>query len=176
MSFFDVPLGGKRIGLLHEMLPKGTLFALLLDLNFAAADAELHELETAAQAIGRQYFVAKAVNETEIESAFSTLAQSAAGALVVGAGPFFIRQRQQLIELAARLAIPAVYVQREYVIDGGLMSYGASQTDASGLSGLPGHQPDRPFEGTRRLERELCVALVADDHQRVRLAAVAARA
>jgi putative ABC transport system substrate-binding protein len=130
VSFFDVPLGGKRIGLLHEMLPKSTRFALLLDSNFAAADAELHELEAAAQAIGRQYFVVRAANETEIESAFSTLAQSAADALVVGAGPFFIRQRQQLIELAARLAIPAVYVQREYVIGAGPSSSSAGQAGA----------------------------------------------
>jgi putative ABC transport system substrate-binding protein len=159
VSFFDVPLGGKRIGLLHEMLPKSTRFALLLDSNFAAADAELHELETAAQAIRRQYFVVRAANETEIESAFSTLAQSAAGALVVGAGPFFIRQRQQFIELAARLAIPAVYVQREYVIDGGLMSYGASQTDAYRRAGgyvariLNGEKPaDMPVELPTKFE------------------------
>jgi ABC-type uncharacterized transport system substrate-binding protein len=130
VSFFDIPLSGKRLGLLHEVLPKAARIALLLDSKFVAVDAELRELETAAHAAGRQLLVVKAASERDIESAFSTLAPSSAGGLVVGAGPFFIRQRRQLVELAARLAIPATYVQREFVVDGGLMSYGASQVHA----------------------------------------------
>jgi putative ABC transport system substrate-binding protein len=130
VTFFDIPLSGKRLGLLHELLLKTTSITLLLDSKFVAVDAEFHELDTAAKALGRQVFVVKAANEAEIDAAFSTIAQSGTGGLLVGAGPFFIRQRRRLIDLAARLAIPATFVQREFVADGGLMSYGSSQTEA----------------------------------------------
>jgi putative ABC transport system substrate-binding protein len=159
VSFFDIPLSGKRLGLLHELLPKAAHIALLLDPKFVAVDAELRELDTAARALGRQIFVVKAASETEIDAAFSTITQSGAGALLVGAGPFFIRRRRQLVELAARLAIPATYVQREFVLDGGLMSYGASQTDAYRRAGkfvsriLKGEKPgDMPVELPTRFE------------------------
>jgi len=88
VSFFDVPLSGKRLGLLHEVVPKSRPIALLLDSKFAAADAEARELEMAARANGRQVVVVKAADENEIEIASSTLAQSAAGGLLVGGGPF----------------------------------------------------------------------------------------
>jgi putative ABC transport system substrate-binding protein len=159
VSFFDIPLSGKRLGLLHELLPEQRRIALLLDSKFVAADAELRELDTAAQAIGRQILVVKAASELEIESASATIAQSGAGALVVGAGSFFIRQRRRLVELAAQLAIPATYVQREFVVDGGLMSYGASQTDAYRRAGrfvgrvLKGEKPsDMPIELPTKFE------------------------
>jgi putative tryptophan/tyrosine transport system substrate-binding protein len=105
-------------------------FALLLDPKFVAAESELRELETAARTAGREIVVVKAAIEPEIETAASVISQSGAAGMVVGAGPFFIRHRRQLVALAARLAIPATYVQREFAVDGGLMSYGASQTEA----------------------------------------------
>ena len=159
VSFFDVPLGGKRVGLLHEMVPKSKPIAMLLDSKFAAADAEARELEMAAQATGRQLLLIKAADENEIEIAHATLAQSAAGGLIVGAGPFFIRHRRQFVELAARLAIPAIYVQREFAVEGGLMSYGASQTDAYRRAGdyvarvLKGEKPaDMPVLRASKFE------------------------
>ena len=130
VSFYDVPLGGKRLGLLHELVPKSKRIALLLDPNFAGAVTEPREMEAAAQALGRQLITVKAGNESEIDRAFSTFVQSDVGALVVGAGPYFVRQRHQIVERAAVLAVPAIYIQREYVVSGGLMSYGASLLDA----------------------------------------------
>jgi putative ABC transport system substrate-binding protein len=130
VTFYDVPLSGKRLGLLHELIPKAARIALLLDPSFVAAEAQQRELEIAAQAIGRQIFIVKAATEGEIDGAVSTIARSAAGALLVGGGAFFNRQRQQFVAVAARLAIPAIYVLREFVEAGGLMSYGTSQSEA----------------------------------------------
>ena len=159
VSFFDIPLSGKQLGLLHELLPKTARIALLHDPNFVAAAAELRELNTAAQALGRQTITVAAKSESEIDAAIPSIAQSGAGALVVGAGPFFIRQRRQVVALAARLAIPATYVQREFVLDGGLMSYGTSQTDAYRRAGryvsrvLKGEKPaDMPVELPTKFE------------------------
>ena len=119
----------------------------------------MRELNTAAQALGRQTITVAAKSESEIDAAIPSIAQSGAGALVVGAGPFFIRQRRQVVALAARLAIPATYVQREFVLDGGLMSYGTSQTDAYRRAGryvsrvLKGEKPaDMPVELPTKFE------------------------
>jgi putative ABC transport system substrate-binding protein len=131
----------------------------LLDPKFVAAESELRDLETAARAAGREIVVVKAPTEPEIEAAASLIAQSGAAGMVVGAGPFFIRHRRQLVALAARLAIPATYVQREFALDGGLMSYGASQTDAYRRAAgyvvriLKGEKPaDMPVELPTRFE------------------------
>jgi putative ABC transport system substrate-binding protein len=153
VSFLDASIIGKRLGLLQELVPKTTPIALLADSNLRAWDAELRGLETAAQAIGRQMLVVNAANEEEIDGAFATISGSGAGALLVGGGTLFTRQRRRLVALAARLAIPASYVQREFVEAGGLMSYGASQTDAYRRAGgfvsriLKGEKPaDMPVE------------------------------
>ena len=131
----------------------------MLDPSFVAAATSSRELESATQALGRQLFVVKASTEKEIDDAFSTLARSGSGALVVGAGPIFVRRRKQLVDLAARLAIPATYIQREFVLEGGLMSYGASQTDAYRRVGgyvariLQGEKPaDMPVELPSKFE------------------------
>ena len=136
VSFFDIPLSGKRLGVLAELVPNVDLIALLLDARFISAAAERQELEKAAQAIGRQVVVINAESEGEFAGAFANIARSGAGALLVGGGPLFIRERRQLVALAAREAIPAIYVLREYVQAGGLMSYGASQTDAYRRAGI----------------------------------------
>lgn len=80
--------------------------------------------------MGRQLLIVKAASESEFDAAFAAIVQARAGALLVGGGPFFNSRRRQLVALAARHGLPASYVNREYVEAGGLMSYGASQTDA----------------------------------------------
>jgi putative ABC transport system substrate-binding protein len=157
VSFFDIPLSGKRLGLLHELISKDKRIALLLDPKLSAADAERRELANAAQAIGRQVLVVNATTEGEIDSAFSTIAQSAAGALYTGDG--YLGRSRPLIALAARLAIPASYARRDSVELGGLMSYGASQPDTYRRAGgfvsrvLKGEKPgDIPFELPTRFE------------------------
>jgi len=159
VSFFDIALSGKRLGILDELSPKTTGVALLVDGNFASVEVELRELTAAAKAAARPLVVMRAATEKEIDLAFSTIENFGVGALVVGAGPFYIRERQRIIDLAARFAIPAIYVQREFVLDGGLISYGASQTDAYRRAGafvarvLNGEKPgDMPVELVSKVE------------------------
>jgi putative ABC transport system substrate-binding protein len=130
VSFYDVPVLGKRLALLRELVPAAETIAVLQDPNFAVYDAEAHELEDAARTLGQKILVFKAGREQEIDSAFAAIAHSGAGALHVGAGPFFNSRRSQLVGLAAFHGIPASYFAAGFVEAGGLISYGASQTDA----------------------------------------------
>ena len=93
-------------------------------------------MEAAARALGRQILIVKAGTESEIDAAFATIVQAGAGALFVGTGAFYNSRRRQLVALAARHALPASYPLREFVVAGGLMSYGASDTDAYRRGGL----------------------------------------
>ena len=153
VSFFDIPVVGKRVALLRELVPKTEIIAVLQDPNFSEHQTETRELETAARAIGQKIVTVKAGNEQEIDAAFSTMVQSGAGALFVGAGAFISSRRSQLSGLAALHAIPASYFERGFVDAGGLISYGASQTDAYRRAGiyvariLKGEKPsDLPVE------------------------------
>jgi putative ABC transport system substrate-binding protein len=87
------------------------------------------DIEEAARTLGRQIHVVNASSEQDIHVAFTTFVQLRAGALLVGADPFFNARREQLVTLAAHYAIPAIYELREYAVAGGLMSYGASLAD-----------------------------------------------
>lgn len=137
VSFYDVPVTGKRLALLRELVPEASVIAVLQDPNFAILQAETREIERAASALGQKIVTFKAGSEQEIDAVFSTIAKSGAGAILVGAGPFFNGRRNQLVGLAALHAIPASYVAFGGVVGaGGLMSYGASQTDAYRRAGL----------------------------------------
>jgi putative ABC transport system substrate-binding protein len=128
-------LGTKRLELLHELVPKGAIIAVLMDPSFAK---ELPAVEGAGRALGRQLLVIvmKGPSERELDAAFSAMAQAGVGALLVGGGPFFTSQRSTLVALAARHAIPAIYDTRDHVEAGGLMSYGTSLTGAYRQAGL----------------------------------------
>jgi putative tryptophan/tyrosine transport system substrate-binding protein len=126
-------LGTKRMELLCEMVPKAAMIAVLMDPKFAA---ELPAVEGAGRALGRQILVVNAATEHELDDAFSQIVQAGAGALLVGGGPFFTSQRQRLVALAARHAIPAIYDARDHVEAGGLMSYGTSLTGAYRQAGI----------------------------------------
>jgi putative ABC transport system substrate-binding protein len=128
-------LGTKRVELLHELVPKPAIIAVLMDPGFAT---ELPGVEAAGRALGRQLLVImmKAASERELDAAFSAIVQAGAGALVVGGGPFFTSERSRLVALAARHAIPAIYDARDHVEAGGLMSYGTSLTGAYRQAGL----------------------------------------
>jgi putative tryptophan/tyrosine transport system substrate-binding protein len=126
-------LGTKRMELLSEMVPKAAMIAVLMDPKFAA---ELPAVEGAGRALGRQILVVNAAIEHELDDAFSQIVQAGAGALLVGGGPFFTSQRQRLVALAARHAIPAIYDARDHVEAGGLMSYGTSLTGAYRQAGI----------------------------------------
>lgn len=153
VSFYDVPITGKRLALLHELVPKAEIIAVLQDPNFFAFQAETREIKSAARALGQKIVLIKAGREQEIDAAFSTVVQSGAGALFVGAGGFLNSRRDQLVGLAAFHAIPASYPLSGFVDAGGLVSYGASQSDAYRRAGiyvahiLKGEKPgDLPVE------------------------------
>ena len=153
VSFYDIPVTGKRLALLHELVPNAEVIAVLQDPNSGVFQTETREIETTVRAMGQKIITLKAASEQEINAAFSTLEKSGAGALFVGAGAFFNARRNQLIGLAALHAIPASYVFSGSVAAGGLVSYGASQTDAYRRAGvyvariLGGEKPgDLPVE------------------------------
>jgi putative ABC transport system substrate-binding protein len=129
-------LVAKRLGLLHESIPKAATIAALLDPNYVEVDTELQEAEAAARAVGRKLMTVKAGNEHEFDASFSTVVKAGAGALLVGGGGFFNSQRRRLVALAARHAIFAIYNLREFVEAGGLMSYGGSTSDAYRRAGI----------------------------------------
>lgn len=129
-------LGAKRVELLHDLVPKAAIIAVLLDPNYIGFEAELPAIEAAGHAIGRQIVVVEAASELEFELAFARIVQARASALLVGGSPFFTTQRRQLVALAARHALPAIYPQREWVAAGGLISYSASFGGAYRQAGL----------------------------------------
>jgi putative ABC transport system substrate-binding protein len=128
----------KRLGLLHDLLPKATRFAALRNKLTApfAVEARVSELQTAAAAIGAQIEVLFATNSSEIDSAFTRLAQLRVDALLVTTNPLFSDRKVQLATLAARNALPAIYFDRDFAIVGGLMSYGPSYPDQARQVGV----------------------------------------
>jgi putative tryptophan/tyrosine transport system substrate-binding protein len=131
VTFFGgAQLNVKRLELLRDLLPAATVVAALVDLSYPAIDPELPDVVAAGRALGRRIAVVKISGERDFEPAFETIKRAGAAALLVSGSPFFTSQRRALIALAARYAIPAIYDLREFVVDGGLISYSASFTNA----------------------------------------------
>jgi putative tryptophan/tyrosine transport system substrate-binding protein len=124
-----VMLDPKRLEALHELMPGISAVAVLRNPNNANAEFQLPALQGAGRTMGLDLRFVSASNEREIDTAFARLADMRVGALVVASDPFFNSRRQQIVALATRLAVPAVFHQREFALDGGLMSYGTSATD-----------------------------------------------
>jgi putative ABC transport system substrate-binding protein len=129
VSVFTTTLEPKRIELLRELVPNAALIGVFLDPTFAGSDIQLREVEAAARALGQQIRVLNVSTDAEIETAFATVIAAQANALAVVGNPFLNSRRNQLVTLAARHSIPAIYELREFVAAGGLMSYGPSITD-----------------------------------------------
>ena len=126
----NVEVGAKRLELLHELIPTATVVALLLNpTNPTLAQTLSRDLQAAARTLGLQLHVLHASNEREIDTAFATLVQLRAGALVIGADALFNSRSEQLAALTVRHAVPAIYQFREFVSAGGLMSYGTTVVD-----------------------------------------------
>jgi ABC-type uncharacterized transport system substrate-binding protein len=131
VNFLATELVAKRLELLRELLPGATRIAVLINPADAAnTEPTLRDVDAAARAIGLQIQIVRASTSREIETAFATIAQERPDALFVGNAPFLNIRRVQLVQLAARYAIPAAYPGREYAEVGGLMSYGSSIVDA----------------------------------------------
>jgi putative ABC transport system substrate-binding protein len=149
----------KRIGLLHELLPRARNFALLVNLKNALSRALVPVAQASAAAIGLQLEIFNASTNGEIDTVFASFANKRIEALTVGPDTLFITRRTQLITLAIRYVVPAIYPFREDAVAGGLLSYGTSQTDNARLAGvytgrvLKGEKPaDLPVQQATKFE------------------------
>jgi putative tryptophan/tyrosine transport system substrate-binding protein len=156
---FSGELASKQLGLLHELVPRTTTIAALFNPNFAGTAKLLRDAEAAARVLGLQLIVLKASTEEEIEKVFATMAPQGAGALFVEFESFFAARRDQIIALAARNKLPAIYGWRDFVVSGGLMSYGTDFADAYHQAGiytgriLRGEKPaDIPVQRSTKFE------------------------
>jgi putative ABC transport system substrate-binding protein len=134
--FLSAQLGAKRIELLRQLVPAASTLGVLTYPASVENRTERNEIEAAAAAAGQAIVLLDAVQESEIDQAFATFAEKHVGAVLVGSGPFFRSHKEQILGLAARYALPASYSLREYAEAGGLMSYGASNTDAYRQAGI----------------------------------------
>ena len=134
--FFAGVLGAKRLELFRQIVPKARTIAMLVNPNSPETEAERREVPAAAQAIGQQLIILDVSNDRDIEIAFATLLQRGADALFVGTGAFLYSNRERVVALAARHAIPAIYTGRDAVVAGGLMSYGSRNEDAYRQAGI----------------------------------------
>jgi putative ABC transport system substrate-binding protein len=159
VSILTVELMPKRLELLSDLVPQAGLIALLVNPSNSVSERIMQDVQEAARAKGVQLHILKAATESEIDAAFTTLVQLHAGALLVATDGFLNTRREQLVALAARHAIPAIYESRPSAAAGGLISYGPSQTAASRQLGvyvgkiLKGAKPaDLPVEQPTRFE------------------------
>ena len=136
VTIFTVDLVAKRIELLRELVPKATVIAFISNPNTPYAESEVGKAQEAARSFGQQLHVVRAGTAQEIDAAFATLVQLRAGALLIGTDPFFSSRREQFVALAARHAVPAIFDLREFATAGGLLSYGASITEAYRQAGI----------------------------------------
>ena len=115
--------------MLHELVPGAAVIALMVNPRNPESAQWISSAQEAARTVGRQLLILNASTPAEIETVFATLRQRRVGALLAGGDPFFTARRQQIVALAARDAIPAIYSNREYVAEGGLMSYGGPHAE-----------------------------------------------
>ncbi len=159
MVSLNAEVGPKRLELIHELVPKATSIALLVNAANPIAETLSRDGQSAARTLGLQLQVLHAGTESELDTAFASLAQQQAGAVVIGADAFFFRRSTQLAALAMRYAIPSISPYRPFAEAGGLMSYGGSSMDAYRLTGiyagriLKGEKPaDMPVQQLVKLE------------------------
>jgi putative ABC transport system substrate-binding protein len=136
VSTLLVETEAKRLGLLRELRPNATTTVVLVNPDISFAGIQVSDIQTAAHSIGEEITVLNASTIGDIDQAFAKLVQMHADALLVASDPFFFTRVAQLVVLAARHVIPTMYSRREFTVAGGLISYGASQTDAYRLLGV----------------------------------------
>src|SRR3954451_22940249 len=136
VSFISTDLMAKRFELLSELVPQAGMIALLVNPSSSGTERMVRDVQQAAGALVVQLLVLNASTEGEIDAAFATLRQRQAGGLLVGADPFLSRRREQLVGLALRHAVPAIYEWREFAESGGLISYGTSLASVYPKAGI----------------------------------------
>ena len=129
VSLFTNVLAAKRLEILRQLVPNVMLIAVLVDANSAEAEDQLKEVQAAARTIVQEVLILSTSSERDLDAAFATGVQRA-GAFLVAGSPFFTSRRDQLVTLAARHGVPAIYEWREFPAAGGLISYGTSLPDA----------------------------------------------
>jgi putative ABC transport system substrate-binding protein len=130
MTLMTTLMEPKRFGLLRDLVPDARLVSVLVNPNFAPSARQLQQIEEAAGRIGQRLVVAQASTDAELDAGFAALVKRRADALLVAADPYFDTRRDRIVGLARRERLPAIYQFREYVLAGGLLSYGISITDA----------------------------------------------
>jgi putative ABC transport system substrate-binding protein len=165
-GFFSGSLAAKRLGFLREVVPKVPTVAVLLDSSSQFYASQRKETQDAARTLGIKLLLLPAATERDIDTAFATMVKQNVGALLVSASPYFSwNRRSQILDLAARHSIPAIYPLQEWVTAGGLMSYGPDLSETYRLVGVytgkivKGVRPDDlPFENSSRFEFAINVA------------------
>jgi putative ABC transport system substrate-binding protein len=159
VTFFINSLGAKRLELLHQAIPSAAVMGFLSNPRNPTTESQIKDIEVAARALGVKLLFLDAEDESDIGTAFANAVQQHANAMIIGADSFFLSRRDQLVGLAARHSLPAVYYLREFATAGGLTSYGASITDAYRLAGsyagrvLKGEAPgELPVQQTVKFE------------------------
>jgi ABC-type uncharacterized transport system substrate-binding protein len=159
ISFMSTELNLKRFGLLSDLVPRARVIALLVNPSSTVAERTIRDVQEEARMRGVHLHILKASTEGEIDAAFATLVEIHAGALVAGSDPFFNSRREQLLALTARHAVPTIWEWRDFVLAGGLISYGVSLTATSRQFGiyvgriLKGATPaDQPIERPTKFE------------------------
>jgi len=130
VTILGVEIAPKRLELAHQLVPAASTLAALINSKFPLGLAEARDMQAAAHSLGLQITVLDASNESEIETVFANLAQQKIAGLIINTDPFLLGQRRQIVQLAARHNVPAVYFLREFVDAGGLMSYGPSVSNS----------------------------------------------
>jgi putative tryptophan/tyrosine transport system substrate-binding protein len=158
-SGFQAELEAKRLELLRELRPDATTIGVLVNPNVAYIDAQLNDIRSSATSIGREITIVNASTIAEIDAAFAILRQMRADALSVAIDPFFFDRASQIVVLAARHAVPALYFRREFAAVGGLMSYGSNAVESYRVLGvyagriLKGEKPgDLPIQLPTKFE------------------------
>jgi putative tryptophan/tyrosine transport system substrate-binding protein len=158
-SLFTSELEVKKLALLRELVPRAPLIAMLVNPTNPSAEADIEDVRRAATAVGQQILLLRASSERDIDAAFEAVVQQRVNALLVAHDPIFLSRRDQFVALAARHAVPTIFEFREFVVGGGLMSYGSRITENYRLGGnyagriLKGAKPaDLPVQQPTKFE------------------------
>jgi putative ABC transport system substrate-binding protein len=162
IALLEAELAPKRLQLLRELIPNAARFGVLADPASPPTQSIITDLQVAARTLGLQLVVVNARTDSDLEMAFASFLQQRVGAVLISPSNFYYQRREQLAALAARHALPAIFPYREYVLAGGLMSYGSSLGYALHRAGiytgrvLKGEKPaDLPVEQSTRIELTL---------------------
>jgi putative ABC transport system substrate-binding protein len=136
INILTAALNGRRLSLLRELVPNTTLVAVLVNTSNPNSATQLADIQQAARTLGQAIHIAKATSEREIDAAFASFPEFRPDAVFIAGDPFFYSRRNQIVRLTGRYDVPSIYTQRDFVLAGGLLSYGASLADGYRQAGV----------------------------------------